>query len=167
MNLSDEREAFETTAFSLTKWTVMSDQNRATRGFRLQEGQHLPEAAAARLLRGLDIDELARDDEALFSGVLPQCLLLRRNREALTFLIFARDACVQHGLTAGWLMVDRLRRAHRHSILPAGIIDVSVVQKRVVGERVSRVLRLAAGFIVALVINDWRGVGVTDAGLDD
>ena len=105
-NLSDEREAFETTAFSLTKWTDdveivdrrpvldvaietvgLLDEDRAAGRLRLQEPEHLAEPAPARLFGRLDVHELLDDHDAVLAGVLPQQLLLGRDREALALLI--------------------------------------------------------------------------------
>lgn len=115
MNLSDEREFFETTARPLldevdgdveivnghpiadvaVEAIRLLDEDRAAGRIGLDVREHLRETCAARLLRGLDIDELAGDRQPVLARVLTQQSLLRGNREALALLVLGGNPRVQ------------------------------------------------------------------------
>ena len=116
MNLSDEPDD----RVSLTKWTGhvefvdgepvldvaiepvrLLDEDGAAGRNRLQKGEHLPELAATSLLRRLHINELSENRQLLGTRILAQELLLRRDGEALTLLVFRRHSRIQHRLRPG------------------------------------------------------------------
>src|SRR5262245_22228510 len=71
------------------------DEDCTAGRIRFQEREHLAEPCTARLLSGLDVDELSEDGELLLAGVLSQQFLLRGDREPFALLILRADTTVR------------------------------------------------------------------------
>jgi hypothetical protein len=66
----------------------------------LGEGDHLAESGTPGRLGGLDIDKLLGSRQTTAGSVRSQQIELRRNGEALAFLVLRGDASVQNGSVA-------------------------------------------------------------------
>jgi hypothetical protein len=77
------------------------DQHHANGRMRLEVGDHLAEGGAPSLLGRFHVHILLHDRKPVRCGIFFEELQLRRDREALLFLLFRGDAGIDHRLAPG------------------------------------------------------------------